>query len=184
MLRPVLVRRDEWQIHFGLSGARQFDLGLFGGILEPLQRKAILAQVDAILFAEFVGQVVHDPLVEILTSEEGIAVGRLDFEHAVADLENRNVERATAQIIDGDLAASLLIESVSKRGRGGFVDDAQHFETGNPAGVVRPPSAFSMTLALLPSITATQELVVPRSIPIAFAMVGLLVCACKALSMY
>src|ERR1700692_4238761 len=42
-------------------------------------------------------------------------------------------------------------------------------------GVVRAPSAFSMTLALLPSITATQELVVPRSIPIAFAMIRLLV---------
>src|SRR5205807_10156321 len=33
-------------------------------------------------------------------------------------------------------------------------------------GVVRAPPAFSMTLALLPSITATQELVVPRSMPI------------------
>src|ERR1700692_3306582 len=42
-------------------------------------------------------------------------------------------------------------------------------------GVVRPPSEFSMTLALFPSITATQELVVPRSMPIAFAMTGLLI---------
>src|ERR1700694_269143 len=42
-------------------------------------------------------------------------------------------------------------------------------------GVVRPPSGFSMTLALFPSITATQELVVPRSMPIAFAMIRLLV---------
>src|ERR1700712_113827 len=42
-------------------------------------------------------------------------------------------------------------------------------------GVVRVPSAFSITFALLPSITATQELVVPRSIPIAFAMIRLLV---------
>src|SRR6202035_2028899 len=41
-------------------------------------------------------------------------------------------------------------------------------------GVVRPPSAFSITLALFPSITATQELVVPRSMPIAFAMIRLL----------
>src|SRR5580765_315445 len=32
-------------------------------------------------------------------------------------------------------------------------------------GVVRAPSEFSMTLASLPSMTATQELVVPRSIP-------------------
>src|SRR5260370_38863670 len=32
-------------------------------------------------------------------------------------------------------------------------------------------SAFSMTFAVLPSITATQEFVVPRSIPMTFPMV-------------
>src|ERR1700712_586112 len=37
-------------------------------------------------------------------------------------------------------------------------------------GVVRAPSAFSITLGLPPSITATQLLVVPRSIPITFAI--------------
>ena len=37
-------------------------------------------------------------------------------------------------------------------------------------GVVRAPSAFSMTLALLPSITATHEFVVPRSMPITLLM--------------
>src|SRR6267142_1244066 len=37
-------------------------------------------------------------------------------------------------------------------------------------GVVRAPSAFSITFALLPSITATHELVVPRSMPIALVM--------------
>jgi len=36
-------------------------------------------------------------------------------------------------------------------------------------GVVRYPSEFSMTLGVLPSITATQELVVPRSIPIMYS---------------
>src|ERR1700704_4678803 len=38
-------------------------------------------------------------------------------------------------------------------------------------GVVRAPSAFSMTFAVDPSITATHEFVVPRSIPITFPMV-------------
>src|SRR5438093_11800290 len=33
-------------------------------------------------------------------------------------------------------------------------------------GVVRPPSSLGMTLGSPPSITATHELVVPRSIPI------------------
>src|SRR6202048_1537969 len=37
-------------------------------------------------------------------------------------------------------------------------------------GVVRIPSAFSITFGDLPSITATQELVVPRSIPMTLAM--------------
>src|SRR5258708_38438342 len=44
-------------------------------------------------------------------------------------------------------------------------------------GVVRPPSAFSMTFTFLPSTTATQEFVVPRSMPIALAMIALLSCS-------
>src|ERR1700686_3513932 len=110
MLWPVLIRRNEGQIDRGLGGARKLDLGLFGGILEPLQREAILAQVDAVLLAKFVSQIVHDPLVEILTAQKRIAVGRFDLEHPVADLENRNVESAPSEVIEGDLAASLLVQ--------------------------------------------------------------------------
>src|SRR5436305_5460405 len=38
-------------------------------------------------------------------------------------------------------------------------------------GVVRMPSAFSMTFGVLPSITATHELVVPRSMPMTLPIV-------------
>jgi hypothetical protein len=41
-------------------------------------------------------------------------------------------------------------------------------------GVVRPPSAFSITVGSPPSSTAMQELVVPRSIPIVLPMFVLL----------
>src|SRR5208282_5724389 len=37
-------------------------------------------------------------------------------------------------------------------------------------GVVRAPSEFSITLGVEPSMTATHELVVPRSMPITFAI--------------
>src|SRR4051812_34013693 len=43
------------------------------------------------------------------------------------------------------------------------------------------PSEFSMTLAFLPSITATHEFVVPRSIPMTFPMV-LYPCFCGRLA--
>src|SRR6201995_2354198 len=48
-------------------------------------------------------------------------------------------------------------------------------------GVVRPPSAFSMTVGSPPSSTAIQELVVPRSIPIVLPMLVLLLYADKNL---
>ena len=38
-------------------------------------------------------------------------------------------------------------------------------------GVVRCPSEFGITTGSLPSITATQEFVVPKSIPIIFAII-------------
>src|SRR5436190_6497859 len=41
-------------------------------------------------------------------------------------------------------------------------------------GVVRMPSAFSMTFGVFPSITATHELVVPRSIPMTLPIVSFL----------
>src|SRR5581483_9638740 len=37
-------------------------------------------------------------------------------------------------------------------------------------GVVRDPSAFGITVGCVPSMTATTELVVPRSIPTTFAI--------------
>ena len=45
-------------------------------------------------------------------------------------------------------------------------------------GVVRPPSSLGITFGSPPSITATTEFVVPRSIPIIFAIVLLLLNEC------
>ena len=41
---------------------------------------------------------------------------------------------------------------------------------GKIDGVVRAPSLFSMTLVVLPSMMATHELVVPRSMPMILPM--------------
>ena len=41
-------------------------------------------------------------------------------------------------------------------------------------GVVRPPSSLGMTFGSPPSITATTELVVPKSIPIIFPIAATL----------
>ena len=136
MLRARGVGGDEGQVDLGLRRRGQLDLGLFGRFLQALQRELVLGQVDALLLLELVGQIVDEAQVEVFAAEEGVAVGRLHLEDAVADLEDRDVEGAAAEVVDGDRAGLLLVEAVGERRRGRLVDDAQHFEAGDLAGVL------------------------------------------------
>ena len=82
VLRARGVGGDVRQVDVGLLRAGQLDLGALGRVLQALQRQRILAQVDALLFLEFLDQEVDDALVEVLAAEEGVAVGGQHLELA------------------------------------------------------------------------------------------------------
>jgi hypothetical protein len=65
-----------------------------------------------------------------------VAAGRLDLDHAVADVEQRDVEGAAAQVEDQDLGGPLLLQVVSERRRGRLVDDPQDVEARDRAGLL------------------------------------------------
>ena len=88
------------------------------------------------LFFELLGEVVHDAHVEVFTTKERVAVRRLHLEEAVVDLQDGDVERTTAEVIDCDGLRLFLVEPVGQCGGRRFVDDAQHFKTGDLAGVL------------------------------------------------
>ena len=115
---------------------RQLDLRLLGGLLQPLQRHLVLGQVDAVLLLELAREVLDDAHVEVFAAEEGVAVGRLHLEEALVDLEDRDVEGAAAEVIDRDRLGAGLVEAVGERRRRRLVDDAQHLEAGDLAGVL------------------------------------------------
>src|SRR5881397_2143153 len=95
-----LVRRDEGEVDFRLHHRGQLHLGLLGGFLEPLQRHRVLGQVDPLVALELGHQPLDDARVKIVAAQVRVAIGRLHLEHALGELEDRDVVRAAAQVVD------------------------------------------------------------------------------------
>ena len=133
--RAVGGGRDERQVDLGRLDLAEVDLGLLGRFLQALGGHAVGRQVDAVGGLELLDEPVDDALVPVVAAEVRVAVGRLDLEHAVADLEDRHVERAATEVEHQDrLVLGALVEPVGERGGGRLVDDAQHLEAGDGAG--------------------------------------------------
>src|SRR6478609_8055938 len=83
-------------------------------------------------------KVVHKAVVKVLTTQMGVAGGRLDLEDALLDGEERNIEGATTKIKDENvaLALNLLVETIGNGSSGGLVDDAEDVEAGNETSVL------------------------------------------------
>ena len=141
VLRARLVGGDERQVDVRRLRRRQLHLRLLGGFLEALERHRILREVDRLVALELGDEPVDDALVEVVAAEVRVAVGRLHLELAraldVVQLEHRDVVGAAAEVEDGDLLVLLLVEAVGERRRRRLVDDAQHVEAGDLAGVLR-----------------------------------------------
>ena len=129
--------RDERQVDLGLLHLAELDLGLLRGFLQALRGHAVLVEVDAVGGLELLDEPVDDALIPVVATEVGVAVGALHLEHAVADLEHAHVERAAAEVEHQDgLVLGALVEAIGERGGRRLVDDAQHFEPGDLAGLL------------------------------------------------
>ena len=135
VLGTARIRRDVRQVDLGRGRRGQLDLRLLGRLLEALEGLLVLGEVDALVLLELGQQPFDDALVEVVAAEVRVAVGGLDFEHAFAELEDRDVERAAAQVVDGDLLVGLLVEAV---GEADAVGSLMIRLTSSPA--IRPAS--------------------------------------------
>jgi hypothetical protein len=127
------------QIFFPHLGERlrgKFNLGLFGGAHQTSQRLAILARINAVLFFKRIGQVIHQPLVKVIAAQARVAVAGAHFDHARIQLDDRDVERAAAQVVYRyHLPILDAVEAIRQRSRRRLVDDTLDRETGNLACV-------------------------------------------------
>mmetsp|Transcript_7804 Transcript_7804/g.19260 ORF Transcript_7804/g.19260 Transcript_7804/m.19260 type:complete len:321 (-) Transcript_7804:66-1028(-) len=136
MLRPARVRGDEGQVDLRGPCRRKLRLRLLCRLAQPLNGEFVLLQVDRLLLLELTAQVVEQNDVEVLAAQQCVAVGRLHLEDTTRDLEYRDIKRAAAQVVDGDHLPVLLVQSIRQRRGGGLVDDPEHLEARDLAGVL------------------------------------------------
>ena len=113
MFRSRGVHGEVRQVDVGLGGRGQLDLGLLGGLADPLDGHLVLGQVDALVPFELGHQVVEEGVVEVLPAQERVAVGGFHLEDALLDLQHRDVERAAAQVVHGDTGGQKSAQVMS-----------------------------------------------------------------------
>src|ERR1700732_4400858 len=80
-----------------------------------------------------------EQIVDVVAPEMGVAVGGehlVNVAFAGGDkFQDGDVEGASAEVVNGYVAALLFVQAVGEGRGGGFVDEAQDFEAGDAAGV-------------------------------------------------
>src|SRR3989454_11955880 len=74
-------------------------------------------------------------LNNVVPAKMRVAGSRKDFEDSVAQFQDGDVESAAAEVIDGNGSLVFLVEAVGQGSRSRFIDDPQHVEPCNSAGV-------------------------------------------------
>ena len=85
--------------------------------------------------ARFLQHPISQSAVVIVTTQCRVAAGRQDLKYTRAQAQDRDIKRATTQVIHGVHTLGGVVQAIGQRGGGGFVDQAQHVQAGELRGV-------------------------------------------------
>jgi len=82
--------------------------------------------------------VVDEAVIEVLATQVGVSGGGLDLEDTLLNGQERDIESATTEIEDQDvaLALNLLVKTVSDGSSRGFVDNSENVQAGNETSIL------------------------------------------------
>ena len=116
--------------------SRKQNLGFNGSFAHSLNRARMQPQIDAVLGVNLVERNGHQKVVDVVAAQMRIAVSGQHLEDAFAQFEDRDVESAAAQIVDGDGSLVAAIEAIGKSGSSWLIDEAEHFKSRHAPGIL------------------------------------------------
>lgn len=129
--------RQEREVDMRGIERRKLLLRLAGRLGDALHGRLVAPQVNPMLALEGVQQVRSHALVEVVAAQMVVARRGQHLNDVVADLDDRHVERAAAQVVHHHLLRRAVVQAVGESCSRGLVDDAQHVEACNAPGVLR-----------------------------------------------
>ena len=113
---------------------RQFDLGFFGDLNDPLHDILAVPQIDRAFPFHFMENPVADLGIEIAAPQKSVSQSGNDFVDVAIDFNDGNVEGAAAQIVNGIQSIFFDPLPVGDQGRRRFIDNAHDIQPGNFSG--------------------------------------------------
>ncbi|KAH3670642.1 hypothetical protein OGAPHI_001157 [Ogataea philodendri] len=122
----------------GLSRGGKSSLGSLTSGSESSQSSLVTGEVLLVLSLEFVDEVVHQSVVEILTTQVSVTGSGLNLEDTVLDGKQRDIKSSSTKIEDQDvlLALALLVQTVGNGSSSRLVDNSHNVQTGNQTSVL------------------------------------------------
>ena len=117
--------------------ARELLLDLLGDEAEARERDGVGARVVVEALEDLERHALGEQAVDVVAAERRVAGGREHLEDVAGEVEQRDVERAAAEVVDGDLLRLRDRLAVRERRGGRLVEDAEHLEAGELAGDLR-----------------------------------------------
>jgi len=87
---------------------------------------------------EFLYEVVHEAVVEVLTTQVSVTGGGLNLKDTLLNGEQGHIERATTQVEDEHVALTLhlLVETVRDSSGGRLIDDTEDVQARDETGIL------------------------------------------------
>ena len=123
----------------GGGSGRESSFGVFAGGAETTEGTRIEGNVLLVLAFELLDEVVHEPVVEVFTTQVGVTGSGLDLEDTLFNRQERDIESSSTQIEDENVAFALdlLVKTVCDGSSSGLIDNTKNVETRDCAGILR-----------------------------------------------